>query len=136
MILEIDDVLEFTPEWNGNEKSDNPIVVKYKNPTMVMYEKLMPKPKLVLKIDADGKSQGGESAVTIDNKAIVMELVTTISNLEINNKQEGKKFSIRTAAELYGSGAPAMLSGLADEIGVYLQKVLAKKAGVEAKNSE
>jgi hypothetical protein len=135
MILEIDDVLEFTPEWNENKASDNPIVVKYKNPTMIMYEKLIPKPQLTLRVDKDGNSQGGESTVIIDNKAIALAMVTSISNLEINDKRNDKKYGIRTVEELYGSGAPSALSGLADEIGAYLQKILVKKAGVDAKNS-
>jgi hypothetical protein len=136
MILEIAEVLDFVPEWNGNKDSDNPIVVKYKNPTMVMYEKLIPKPKLKVRVSPDGQSEGGESEVTIDNKAIVQEMVTAISNLEINDKVNGKKYHIRSPAELYGSGAPAILSGLAEEIGVYLQQILVKKAGLDAKNSE
>jgi hypothetical protein len=136
MILEINETLEFIPEWNENAKSDKPIVVKYKNPTMVMYEKLIPKPQLKVKVSPDGKSEGGESMITIDNKAIVLEMVTTIHNLDIVDVPNDKKYSIRTAAELYGSGAPAIISGLIDEIGIQLQKVLVRKAGVDSKNSE
>ena len=55
MVIEIDDVLEFKPEWRGNRESDMPITVKFKAPTMAMYEKLIPKPKLKLNISKEGE---------------------------------------------------------------------------------
>jgi hypothetical protein len=133
MVLEVSDVLEFIPEWNENKKCSSPIVVKHKNPTMSMYERLIPKPKLKVRIAADGKSEGAESDVVIDNTKIIKEMVTGISNLDIDNKSNGKTYSIRTAEELFGDG-PVVLSGLVSEIGSYLQNVLSKKAENEGKN--
>lgn len=133
MILEINNSCEFIPEFNGNKTEDKPILVKYKNPTMPLYDKLIPKPQLTLKLSPDGQSSGGESIVTIDNKAIVMAMVTSIENLEIKFAN-GKTLAITTAKELYGEEVPSSISGLIDEIGAHLQSVLSKKAGVDLKN--
>lgn len=133
MILEINDSCEFVPEFNGNKAEDKPILVKYKNPTMPLYDRLIPKPQLTLKLSADGQSSGGESVVTIDNKAIVMAMVTSIENLEIK-LQNGKTISITTAKELYGDDVPSSVAGLIDEIGSHLQSALSKKANVDLKN--
>lgn len=133
MVIEIDDVLEFKPEWRGNRESDKPITVKFKAPTMAMYEKLIPKPKLKLNISKEGESEGGETEVVIDNTKIIKEMVTSILNLDI--KTPDKEYSIKTADELFGT-APVAISGLVDEIGTYLQGILAVKAKDNSKNSE
>jgi hypothetical protein len=135
MILEINEVCEFIPDWNENKKNADQIKVKYKNPTMPMYDKLIPKPQMVLKVGPDGKASGGETAVTIDNKAILLEMVTSIENLSFK-VGSGEVVSIKTGKDLYGSAVPAVISGLVDEIGAFLQGVLSKKAVVDAKNSE
>lgn len=132
MVIEIDDVLEYTPEWRGNRDADKPIVVKYKAPTMAMYEKLIPKPKLKLNISAAGDPEGGETEVVIDNTKIIKEMVTGIFNLDI--KTADKEYSIKTADELFGT-APVAISGLVDEIGAHLQGILAVKAKDNSKNS-
>lgn len=131
MVLEISRTQEFIPEWNGNKNEAKPITVKYKNPTMSMYERLIPKPKLKVRIGADGKSEGAESDVIIDNTKIIKEMVTGITNFEINDGD--KNYNIKTAEELFGD-APACISGLIDEIGVYLQGVLSTKAEDHGKN--
>jgi hypothetical protein len=131
MVIEIDDVLEFKPTWRNNLEADQPITVKHKAPTMSLYEKLVPKPRLKLMIDAQGDSQGGETEMVIDNTKIIKEMVTGISNLEI--KTPTREYSIRTAAELFGD-VPVDIRELVDEIGTYLQGVLARKAKDNSKN--
>jgi hypothetical protein len=134
MILEISDVLEYTPEWNGNRNNSTPITVKYRNPTMALYEQLIPKPKLVMKMDNDGKMQGAESIVSLDNRKIIHEMVTSIQNLHV--KFQGREFDVKSGDELFGD-VPAVISTLVDELGVFLQKVLTKKMSVaDGKNSE
>jgi hypothetical protein len=85
----------------------------------------------VLKGSTDGGSEGYETEIVIDNKKIVAKMVTKIKNLTLDI--DGDKLAITTGAELFGPGAPSGLSGLVDEVGAYLQGLLAKK-GFDAKN--
>jgi len=135
MVLEINDECEFTPEWNGNKGADKPILVKYKAPTMPMYDKLIPKPQLMLKVSPEGKAMGGETTVTVDNKAIIFDMVTSIENFDVKLKS-GNTLNIRTGKDLYGAEVPAVVSGLVDEIGSHLQATLSKRADISTKNSE
>jgi|WetSurMetagenome_2_1015567.scaffolds.fasta_scaffold278636_2 hypothetical protein len=135
MVLEVNDVCEYTPEWNGNKSQDDPILIKYKNPTMQLYKNLVPQPQLVLKVGADGKADGGETTVTINNEKIVGDMISSIENLNIKLKN-GTIIPVKTGKELYGADVPQIVSGLIDEVGSYLQGILTRKAAVDAKNSE
>jgi hypothetical protein len=127
MVVSLDLVKEFTPEWNGNKLDSNPITVSYKAPTMPLVEKLVPKPVYMLKTKADGTSDGGEMEITLDTKKIILAMVTEIRNLEIMGA-DGKTILIKHASDLYGENTPSVISGLCDEIGVHLQGILSKKA--------
>lgn len=129
----IDYALEntFVPEWNGNKDDANPITVTYKNPTIPLYNKLIPKPRLKMMMDAEGKMDGGEAEVVVDNVEIVRTMVTGIRNLTL--KQGKEEVAIDTATKLLGENAPSFLSGLIDEIGAKLREVLQEKR-VDAKN--
>jgi hypothetical protein len=133
MLLSLEMFEPFVPKWNGNESEDKPIKIHYKNPSMPLYEKLIPRPELLVKISPDGISQGGESKMVIDNKAIVLEMVEKIENLEVPTAA-GTVRQITKPNQLYEDGVPSYVSGLVDEIGSYLQGILSKKAGVSAKN--
>jgi hypothetical protein len=133
MILQMDKYEPFVPKWMNNEQEDKPIKIYYKNPTMPLYERLIPKPELVVKIDPDGNSEGAESTMKVDNKNIVLAMVTKIENLEIPT-ENGNNILITDPKDLFGANVPSKISGLIDEIGGYLQGILAKKGNVEAKN--
>lgn len=133
MILSLEKFEPFVPKWNNNEAEEKPIKVFYKNPTMPMYERLIPKPSITVKIDAEGNSQGGESKITVDNKAIVLDMVERIENFEYP-VEGGKTIAITSAKDLFAPTVPAMVSGLIDEIGSYLQVILSKKGEATSKN--
>jgi hypothetical protein len=132
MIVDINLENEFIPEWNNNKKEDQPIKVIYRTPSMSHVERLIPKPSYLLKTDAEGRSQGAEVELTVDTKKMILALVIDIQNLEITNTS-GTKTKIKNPQDLYTEQAPACLSGLADEIGVFLQGKLSAKVD-ETKN--
>lgn len=130
MLISVSNKSEFIPEWNDNQKSTDPIVVIHKVPTMGLRERLIPKPKLKLIVSADGKSEGGETEVEIDNKKIIQSMLVEIKNLAYES--EGKEIKVKTADDLFGNSTPSAFSGLADELGTYFQKVLNER--VDSKN--
>jgi len=118
---------EFVPEWNNNKESEDPIVVVYKAPTMNLRQQLIPNPKIVLKISPDGKAEGGETTIEVDNRKIIYGMLEEIKNLTLT--VDGKEKEIRTANDLYSG--PAFLGGLVDEIGAFFQKELSKSVDVK-----
>ena len=132
MVIELSLSKDYIPEWNGNK--DLPvgeqIVVSYKAPSMALYQALMPKPALKMVTNLEGQITGGETEYVIDNAKLVEAMVTGIKNLDI--KINGATTSFTTARALL-KDAPSVLSGLVDEIGTFLQNILANKV-VDAKN--
>lgn len=134
MILSVDEYEPFVPEWNNNKGETDPIKIYHKNPTMPLYERLIPKTSLTIKVSPDGKSEGGETTMTIDNREIVLKMVTKIENLEV--PIGGKNVPITSPEALFGENMPSKISGLVDEVGAYLQGILSKKGNVDTKKSE
>jgi hypothetical protein len=132
MIVDINLENEFIPEWNNNKKDSQPIKIIYRTPSMSHVERLVPRPSYLLKTDADGKSQGAEVELTMDTKKMILALVSDIQNLEVKNTS-GSLIKIKNPQDLYTETAPAYLSQLCDEIGVFLQGKLAAKVD-EPKN--
>jgi hypothetical protein len=122
----------FIPEWKGNRGLDasEQIVVTYKEPDMPMYEKLVDKPRLTMKTNDKQEFVGGESVIEIDNKKIVKEMVIKIENLSY--ERNGKEVPIANGPSLFSAGVPSSFHELTDEIGMEMQRVLAK--AVDAKN--
>jgi hypothetical protein len=131
MVISVATKKEFTPEWNDNKKENNPIVVVHRAPTMALYEQLIPKPTIKMKIGNDGSANGGETEIEIDTKALVKAMLLELKNCDL--EIDGKPMSIKNTEDLYGPSAPAILSGLVNEIGSYFQKILSER-DVEAKN--
>ncbi len=126
---------KYIPEWNGNRDDANPIEVKHRLPTMELVEELIPKPVIVMKTGSDG-IEGGEMEMTIDPKKFVKRMVLGIKNLTVTvTDDDGKTVEkvITSADDLYASGVPAVLNGLAEELGTYFQKILSQRA-VDTKN--
>ena len=132
MVIELSLSKDFVPEWNGNMElpPGEQIVISHKAPTMQLYQSLMPKPALKMVTNLEGTITGGESEYTIDNAKLVAEMVTLIKNLEVSI--DGTVTPVTTARQLL-KDAPAVVSGLVDEIGAYLQNLLSTKV-VDAKN--
>jgi hypothetical protein len=130
MIISVSQKKEYIPEWNGNRTEDKPIRVIHRAPTMSLYEELIPKPRIKMKIDKEG-AQEGETELVIDNTAIVKKMVTEIVDCELD--VDGKRVVIASADDLYGTNAPAILSGFVEELGKYFQGILADRS-VNTKN--
>jgi hypothetical protein len=126
MVISVSLKKEYIPTWMDNGKSDKPIRVLHKAPTMALYEELIPKPRIRVKVGAEG-AEGGETELVVDNTAIVKKMVNEIIDCELD--VDGKKVLITSADDLFGASAPAMLSGLAEELGRYFQKILADRSG-------
>lgn len=126
---------EWKPEWRNNREDNNPIVVVHKAPTMALKERLIPKPKIKY-IIRDDQSSGGETEIEVDNKHIIEEMLLEIRNCTIKITDEDGEveiLEIKSAKDLFSPKAPAMISGLADEIGVYFQRLL-QGQGADSKN--
>ena len=130
MLITVSNKTEFIPEWNDNQKENDPVVVVHRVPTMGLRERLIPKPRLKLMVSADGKSEGGETEVEVDNKKIILAMLVEIKNLAYES--DGKEIRVKSADDLYSNNTPSTLSGLVDEIGTYFQKILNER--VESKN--
>lgn len=122
---------EFVPKWMDNKDSEKPIVIHHKTPTMKLYNELLVKPVLVIEFDKNMEQDGGRTETTIDNTKLVRNMVTKIENLVI--EVDGKDQTFKTVDDIFAEDAPAILSGLVDEIGAHLQKLLTRK-DVDQKN--
>lgn len=130
MVLDVTVNRVFIPEWNNNKLEIQKVEVGHKAPTVALFNKLIPKPVYKMSVDKDGNGAGGESEVVLDYSKIVKEMVTDIQNLSY--KVDGKEVKIEKAMDLFGDVPPA-LSGLIDEIGLYLSSLLQTKV-VDPKN--
>ena len=133
MIVGVSLTTEYIPDWNGNKQDEKPIVVEHLKPSMKLRERLIPKPRLKFNFGTDGKSEGGETDMVLDTRKIVEEMTTSIRNLELRDEATGKVFlTVTSARDLYSSDSPPILAALADELGVYYQRLLAEN--VDTKN--
>jgi hypothetical protein len=132
MAFQLTSTNSFIPSWNGNKESNTPIEIIHKAPTMALHSQLIPKTAIHMKLSPDGSYQGGEMDVVIDTTKIVKTMVSEIRNLSYS-MDGGKEVHLIKGADLYGDTVPALFSGLADEIGSYLQTLLNNK-DVDAKN--
>ena len=62
---------EYVPKWNGNDKDSSPMIVRHRTPSMSLREELMPKPKLLMKVSTDGKSEGGKQSLSLIISALL-----------------------------------------------------------------
>lgn len=122
----------YTPEWGGNREQAEPFVVEHLEPTYALYNSLVPKPSIQMKFDKNMESLGGETEAVIDNSRIVRKMVTKIKGLAYQ-KDNGKEIPVVTGDDLFGPGIPSAFSGLIDELGGYLQKILTNRE-VDVKN--
>lgn len=132
MVVNVTLKKEYIPEWNGNREAEDKIVVSHLSPTMALYEELIPKPKIKMRVGPEG-AQGGETELTVDTVSIVKRMVTGIKNLVLEVNDGKERIVISTANELFGADAPAMLAGLTDELGRYFQELLTSR-NVNGKN--
>jgi len=131
MNINLSTELEYIPSWNGNKQEVEPITIVHLPATINLYNSLIPKPAMKVVYDDKGQFSEGSTEVVIDNTRIVQAMVTTIRNLTITDGD--KVIKITTGKELFGPNVPAVLSGLIDEIGAYLQGVLNNKS-IDTKN--
>ena len=115
MVITVSKVKTFEPEFNGNRDlpATERIVVKYKNPTVAMRERLIARPEVKSHADTDGKLD-----VSISGCAYADE--------------SGTEHSISNAKELME--APSEFNELTDEIVKKFEEELNKK--VDEKNSK
>ncbi len=133
MNISVETVTSYIPVWNKNKELPEgaQVVIKHKAPSIQLYDKLVPKASLLLKIDPEGKSSGGETEMTIDNVKIFKTMVLDIKNLSFTVNDQ--KIEIQKAEDLFNESIPAGVSGLIDEVGAYLQRLLTSK-DVDPKN--
>ena len=131
MVISVSLKKEYVPTWMNNNESEKPFKVLHRAPTMGLYEELIPKPKIKMRVDKDG-ANGGETEMTVDTTNIVKRMVIEIVDLTLN-LDDGSQMVIKNVDDLFGKDAPAMLSGLTEELGRYLQELLTTR-GVNSKN--
>jgi len=134
MKINVSLVREYIPSWRDNKSDEEPIVVEHRAPTLTLRNKLIPQPKVVLHVDKDGRSEGAESTVTVDNWRICESMVENFRNFELEVEENGKSRTIvvQTMKELSTSNyIPSEVGGLIDELGAYFQKIL--QAGIDEK---
>lgn len=130
MELEFSSKLTYTPRWNGNRETteSDRVTVVYRNPTLAMKGRLLPKPDLRFQYDPAGNVKGGEVAVGSDRKAIIDGMLLRIDGLAY--RLDGERKVISSTRELWE--APSEYDGLIDELADFFRKELEKK--VEEKN--
>ena len=132
MVVQVSKVKSFEPEFNGNRElpAAERIVVKYKNPTVAMRERLISRPEVKSHADTDGKLDGVDIAMGEINKAAALrEMLVSISGCSYEDN--GEEHSINNAKELME--APSEFNELVDEIVKKFEEELNKK--VNEKNS-
>jgi hypothetical protein len=130
MVISISQKKEYIPEWNDNKDSQDQIVVVHRVPTMALYNELIPKPTIKMKVGKDG-TEGGETELTIDTSNLVRRMVLDIKGLVIDDGHD--RIPLKTGEDLFSANAPSMLAGLTDELGRYFQEILTSRA-IDTKN--
>lgn len=130
MELDFSSRITFTPKFNGNRtapESDR-FTVTYKNPTPSMKGRLISKPELRFRYDAEGRVEGGDTVIPNDRKAIVDTMIIRIDGLSYTI--DGEKKAITDAKTLWE--APVIFDGLITELADEFRIALENK--VEEKN--
>lgn len=133
MVINVSKVISFEPEFYGNKElpAAERIVVKYKNPTVAMRERLIARPEVRSHADSDGKLDGVDIVMGEINKATALrEMLISISGCAYAG-DDGEEHSINNATELMN--APTEFNGLVDEIVKKFEEELNKQ--VNEKNS-
>ena len=133
MVITVSKVKTFEPEFNGNKElpATDRIVVKYKNPTVAMRERLIARPEVKSHADTDGKLDGVDIVMGEINKATALrEMLVSISGCAYAD-ESGTEHAISNAKELME--APSEFNELTDEIVKKFEEELNKK--VPEKNS-
>ncbi len=130
MELEFSTKLTYVPKFNGNldASPDERFSVVYKNPTPSMKSRLIGRPELRFRYDAEGRVEGGDTVIQNDRKAIVDEMIIRIDGLAY--KLDGEKKTISNAKTLWD--APVVYDGLIDELAEFFKDKLQQK--VQEKN--
>ncbi len=132
MVIQVSKIKSFEPEFNGNKDlpAAERIVVKFRNPTVAMRERLISRPEVKSHADTDGKLDGVDIVMGEINKAAALrEMLVSISGCAYEDN--GTAHSINNAKELMES--PSEFNELVDEIVKKFEEELNKK--VNEKNS-
>lgn len=125
MVIQVSKTKTYIPTFNGNKDipATEQIVVTYKNPTVQMRERLIPRPQSKGKASTTGAVETFEIVLSDPNKTqILKEMIQTISNCSY--EEDGQIKNINNATELLN--APSEFNGLVDEIFGQCQKELQK----------
>ena len=125
MVITVTKTKQFEPEFNGNRDlpAEERIVVKYKNPTVALRERLVAKPEVKSHADVDGKLDGLDIKMgEINKKLALSEMLISILGCEYED--ENGKHTINNAKELME--APSEFNALVDEIVKKFEEELSK----------
>lgn len=125
MVIQVSKTKTYIPEFNGNSalSQNEQIVVTYKNPTVQMRERLIPRPQSKGQASANGSVDTFEIVLADPNKTqILKEMIQTISNCAY--EEDGHEKPINNAVELLN--APSEFNGLVDELFKKCQEELQK----------
>jgi hypothetical protein len=130
MEIQFSTKLTYIPKWRGNREAPESerISITYRNPTVNMKTRLLPRPELRFKYDAQGNVQGGETVVVQDRKTLIDGMLLKIDGLGISIDNEHK--AITDAKGLWE--APAALDELIEELAEFFRSELESK--VDEKN--
>ncbi len=130
MELQFSTKLTYVPKFRGNREAaeSDRIVVTYRNPTVAMKARLLPRPELRFRYDAQGNVQGGETVVVQDRKTLIDGMLVRIEGLVCTI--DGERKIITDAKGLWE--APAALDELIDELAEFFRSELDSK--VDEKN--
>jgi hypothetical protein len=130
MEMEFSSKLTYIPKWNGNREAPeiDKITAVYRNPSLALKSRLLPKPELRFQYDPDGKVRGGETVVGSDRKAIVDGMLIRLEGLAYRMDEEKKV--VHTPKDLWE--APSYYDGLIDDLADFFKEELEKK--IDEKN--
>lgn len=130
MELQFSTKLTYIPKFRGNREAPESerIVVTYRNPTVAMKARLLPRPELKFKYDAQGNVQGGETVVVQDRKTLIDGMLVRIDGLVC--VVDGERRVVTDSKGLWE--APAALDELIEELAEFFRSELETK--VDEKN--
>lgn len=115
MVIQVSKIKTYIPEFNGNNElpQNEQIVVTFKNPSVQMRERLIPRPQSKGQASVEGSLDTLEIVLVDPNKTqILKEMIQSISNCAY--EEDGHQKTINNAVELLNS--PAEFNGLVDEL--------------------
>lgn len=124
MELEFSAKLIYVPKFNGNREApaSERFTVVYRNPTPSLKSRLLPKPELRFRYDAEGRVEGGETIIAQDRKAVIDGMLIRIDGLSY--KLDGEVKQITDAKSLWD--APVIFDELIDELADHFRSELGK----------